>query len=187
MTHIKAVIIPADYVTIEEAARLAGLHRSTITLAIHDGRLPAITCEASTPLGWRYLVRRADVGTMPINPRPLIRPLDPPRRFGQVLRRLRLRGEWSQRDLAARMGIDHGRISHYENGVYLPSTDYMARLIEALRCSPSEERELIEAAEDEMAYRARLRAIGSPLPRVTHTEPTLPRRLKHPWQTDDAA
>lgn len=187
MTHIKAVIIPADYVTVEEAARIAGVHRSTITMGIHDGRLPAITCESwGSPRGWRFLVRKSDLDNFALLPSRVPAAIEPPRRFGQVLRRLRLRGEWSQRDLAARMGVDHGRISNYENGIYLPSSAYFPVLVEALRCSSSDERELVEAMADEMDYRDRLRASGKPWPRVTHEDGMLKRRAKHAWTDDDS-
>lgn len=187
MTHLRAVIIPADYVTVEEGAKRIGVHRATVLRAIKLGNVPAITCEsAASPSGWRYLVRLADLDTMPRYPSRVVA-IEPPRRFGQVVRRLRLRGNWSQRDLAARMGVDHGRISNYENGVYLPSAAYFDRLAEALRCSASEERELVDAMADEMDYRDRLRAAGKPWPRVQHSDAPLPRRAGHPWEAGPEA
>lgn len=189
MTHLRAVIIPADYVTVEQAARLIGLNRATIHKSIERGELPAITCESSDALGWRYLVRRQDLNTMPLHPCHLWGETthEPPRRFGQLLRRLRTRGGWSQRALGARIGVSgSSKISQYESGKYVPSLAYFVKLVEALRCSASEERELMEAMIEEIDYRERLRLTGKAVPPVEHDIENLTRG-QHRWSADDGA
>ncbi len=53
--------------------------------------------------------------------------------FGQRLRRLRREGGLTQRDLAARLGVDRRTIQRYELGQIFPVPEMLAALVLALR------------------------------------------------------
>ncbi len=53
--------------------------------------------------------------------------------FGQRLRRLRRDGGLTQRDLAARLGVDRRTIQRYELGQIFPVPEILATLVLALK------------------------------------------------------
>ena len=57
------------------------------------------------------------------------------RSFGQRLRATRLHAGLSQSALEGRSGIPKARLSRYENGHVVPSTETLGRLARALECS----------------------------------------------------
>ena len=57
--------------------------------------------------------------------------------LGPALRRLRLRGGTSQRELGRRAGVTRPMVSSYERGTTLPSLPTLDRLLEALEVSPA--------------------------------------------------
>jgi excisionase family DNA binding protein len=61
---------PAELLTLGEAAKLTGLHRSTLHGLIARGKLEALTLPANSGRQgkWRY-VRRADVEKLAVKPR----------------------------------------------------------------------------------------------------------------------
>ena len=58
--------------------------------------------------------------------------------FGQALRSLRTKRQWSQTDLALRAEVDRNYISLIELGKNSPSVRLVFRLCDALNISPAE-------------------------------------------------
>src|SRR5262245_3706260 len=58
--------------------------------------------------------------------------VEPPEAFGERLRRLRRAKEWSQQELAARIGVRPNRISKYETGTCEPGLDVLRRMPQVL-------------------------------------------------------
>lgn len=56
----------------------------------------------------------------------------PPEPLGERIRRLRQEKDWTQRDLALRVGIRPTRISKYERGTYQPSLATVKAIADAL-------------------------------------------------------
>ena len=55
--------------------------------------------------------------------------------FHKKLKSLRLEREWSQAELAERLGIDRIRVSTYENGKVVPETKLMVKMAEVFDVS----------------------------------------------------
>jgi transcriptional regulator with XRE-family HTH domain len=55
--------------------------------------------------------------------------------LGERIRQLRKQAEWSQAELAEKIGVDAGRVSRYEAGRITPSAEALVRLAEVLNVS----------------------------------------------------
>ena len=65
-------------------------------------------------------------------PSPLADPARIQRLFGFRIAMLRLDRNWSQQELAERLGISHSTVSRYEDGLVMPSISTLIRLRETL-------------------------------------------------------
>ena len=55
--------------------------------------------------------------------------------LGERIRQLRKEAEWSQAELAEKIGVDAGRVSRYEAGRIVPSAEALVRVAEVLNVS----------------------------------------------------
>lgn len=58
--------------------------------------------------------------------------------FGPRLKKHRLQQNLSQKEFAKRIGVSNSRVSNWEQGINRPDVDFLARICEVLRVSPSE-------------------------------------------------
>lgn len=69
---------------------------------------------------WGWHIDQEDQAAMPL---------------GERIRQLRKQAEWSQAELAEKIGVDAGRVSRYEAGRITPSAEALVRLAEVLNVS----------------------------------------------------
>jgi len=59
-------------------------------------------------------------------------------KIGSRIRKFREAKKLSQKEFAERIGISNARVSNWEQGLYRPDVDFLARICEVLNVSPSE-------------------------------------------------
>jgi excisionase family DNA binding protein len=126
---------PSELLTVTEAARQAGVSRSTVAGWISAGHLPAVLHER------RRRIRPADLATAQQTAHlggviPTWRA--DRHRAGRRLRQLREAAGLSQLALAERSGISHEVISRLETGRCWPKASTLRALAEALRLAPQQ-------------------------------------------------
>jgi len=66
-------------------------------------------------------------------------------KIGQKIKNCRLNKGWSQRTLAAKIGVTHNRISYYENDLINPSYKTILKILRVLDLPPDQ---LLEGREN---------------------------------------